>query len=654
MAKTSKKVQDYRGDYLFAMSHAPSIDQSASKLHMIPIACFAALVILVVRMHAYSRPMSQFFWTDGLDDEVITDFFSYNKMVLVCIAAGIALLMALFRVTTQSLSFKRTYAYIPIAVYSVFVIISYVCSQYKEFALWGWNDRFEGTIPLLCYMVMLILVINSVNTEENIRQVIVPIAISATILSIIGLTQALDHDFFRTIMGQKLLVPNLALEGGGTTWQAIEGAAAAGEQYLQFTFNNKEIYQTVYNINYVSFYLTLLVPLYVMVFIRAFRDKEVTIVKKVLIGVLIALLIYNLIGSQSSGGYLGIGVAFILALILFNKQLLKWIKPIIVVFLIIALVMVATVDRWWPELSGAVKSVLGIAVEDQIEDNGNPTIDYIITGSNTVTMSLNGEELIVAIETQDDVITGINACDKDGNVIDLVATGEAGYFDIDDPRFKDDAQIVVAYDGTMYFIQIITGDTPWSFVSENGEMYYYVPVTKRLTKIDKIEAVGFANNLGFGSGRGWIWSRSIPLLKHTIIKGYGADTYCAVFPQNDYAAKWSTNHNDPTNLFLIVDKPHNMYLHAGICTGCISLVALLALYGIYLVQSFKLFWKRDLENDFVCFAGAGTFLGVTGFLVSGLVDDSTVSVMPLFYTMLGMGIAINMIIKRRDEKAAAK
>jgi len=37
-------------------------------------------------------------------------------------------------------------------------------------------------------------------------------------------------------------------------------------------------------------------------------------------------------------------------------------------------------------------------------------------------------------------------------------------------------------------------------------------------------------------------------------------------------------------------------------------------------------------------------------MVTGLVDDSTVSVMPLFYTMLGMGIAINMIIKRRDSK----
>ena len=312
MAKTTKK-QDYRGDYLFAMSHAPSIDQSASVLHMIPIACFAALVILVVRMHAYTRPMTQFFWTDDLDGEQITDFFSYNKMVLICVAAAIALLMALFRLTTQSLALKRTYAYIPIAAYSLFVILSYAFSDYKEFALWGWNDRFEGTIPLLCYMIMLILIINSVNTEKNIRQIIIPIAISAVLLSLLGISQAVDHDFYRTVLGQKLIVPNLALTDGSTTWQQIEAAHDAGELYLRFTFNNREIYQTVYNINYVSFYLTLLVPLYVMLFIRAARDKSAGLVKKIALGILIALLIFNLIGSQSSGGYLGIGVAFILA-----------------------------------------------------------------------------------------------------------------------------------------------------------------------------------------------------------------------------------------------------------------------------------------------------------------------------------------------------
>jgi len=669
MAKSSKKVENYSGDYLFAMSHAPSIDKSASALHMIPIACFAALVILVVRMYTYTRPMSQFFWTTGTDTEQISDFFSYNKMVLICVAAGIAILMALFRVTSQSLAIKKCYAYIPIGVYSLFVILSYAFSNYKVFALWGWNDRFEGTIPLLCYMIMLVLIINSVNTEENIRQVIIPIAISAVLLSLLGLSQALDHDFYRTVIGQKLIVPNLQLTDGSTTWQQIEAAAAAGEKYLQFTFNDRQIYQTVYNINYVSFYLTLLVPLYTLLFIRACREKEMKLWKKIALGVLNALLIFNLIGSQSSGGYLGIGVAFILALVVFNKQLLKWIKPLLIVIVIIALVMVGTVDRWWPEISGAVKSVLGIGVETATEEvkedtkvygpgDKAPTIDYIETGSNTITMSINGEKLVVAVQLEGDVISGMNIADGEGRVLDITAIDESGMYAINDMRFYEYAKVALAYDGETYFIQINTAGYPWNFIPQNGEMYFYA-ATGKTVKLSKIEKIGFENNPMFGSGRGGIWAHSFPLIKDTIIIGTGADTYCAVYPQNDYADKWNGISNpeelDTTSingqLYLIVDKPHNMYIHAAIGTGCISLLALIALFGIYLVQSVKLFWKRDLQNDFLLFSGAGTFLGVTGFLVAGLVDDSTVSVMPLFYTFLGMGIAINMIIQRRDQKA---
>ncbi|MCQ2553016.1 MAG: O-antigen ligase family protein [Clostridia bacterium] len=663
MAKIKKKIEDHSGEYLLSMSHAPSIDQSASLLHMIPIACFAALVILVVRMHTYTRPMTQFFWTTGSDTDTITDFFSYDKMVLICVAAVIALLMILFRITTQSLAVKRCYAYIPMGVYSLFVILSYAFSKYKEFALWGWNDRFEGTIPLLCYMIMLMLIINSVNTEENIKQVVIPIAISATILSIIGLTQALDHDFFRTVLGQKLLVPNQLLTDGTTTWQQIEAAAAQGELYLKFTFNNKEIYQTVYNINYVSFYLTLLVPLYTMLFIRAINDKSSSIVKKIVLGVLVALLTFNLIGSQSSGGYLGIGVAAILAIIVFNKQFLKWVKPLIIIVVILAIVMGATLDRWWPEISGAVKSVLGIKSEVAVEETEQkeeakgpgakaPTIEYIETGSNTITMSLNNEELIIAVDTNGDVITGINVCDGEGTVLEMIPIDD-GLYAINDQRFYDYATIAVAYDGETYFIQVSTAGTPWNFISRNGEIYFDAQTAKTV-KLSKIETWGFKNNPDFGSGRGAIWATSFPLLKKTVLIGTGADTYCAVYPQEDYAYKWTRNGNTPDNLYLIVDKPHNMYIHAAVGTGVISLIALVALYGIYLVQSVKLFWKRNLENDFLLFAGAGTFLGVTGFLVSGLVDDSTVSVMPLFYTFLGMGIAINMIIKRRDEIGAVK
>ncbi len=97
---------------------------------------------------------------------------------------------------------------------------------------------------------------------------------------------------------------------------------------------------------------------------------------------------------------------------------------------------------------------------------------------------------------------------------------------------------------------------------------------------------------------------------------------------------------------LIVDKPHNMYMGAWIGTGGLSVLSLLVLWFMYIFQCIKLFWKRK-PDTFTEYAGLGIFLGICGFLVSGLVDDSTVSVMPMFYGLLGTGIAINIILKKQ-------
>ena len=57
----------------------------------------------------------------------------------------------------------------------------------------------------------------------------------------------------------------------------------------------------------------------------------------------------------------------------------------------------------------------------------------------------------------------------------------------------------------------------------------------------------------------------------------------------------------------------------------------------------------DMESLDV--AGVGIMLGIVGFLFTGLVDDSTVSGMPMFYTMLGLGVVINIL---QVQKAAEK
>lgn len=137
------------------------------------------------------------------------------------------------------------------------------------------------------------------------------------------------------------------------------------------------------------------------------------------------------------------------------------------------------------------------------------------------------------------------------------------------------------------------------------------------------------------------------MMKDTILLGYGADTYCIYFPHNDYAGKYTTNVFTQNT---IVDKPHNMYMGAWVGTGGLSCITLLVLWGIYLVQSFRLYFRTRFEmqeDSFLQFAGAGICFGITGFLVAGLVNDSSVSTMPMFYGLLATGLAINMILKRR-------
>ena len=166
-----------------------------------------------------------------------------------------------------------------------------------------------------------------------------PLALTSALLGVLGLSQALDLDLFKTAIGKMLITPR-------SFWENLHS--------LNFTFENREIYQTVYNINYVSFYLTLLIPLFGLLF---FREKR--LVAKLAYGALLTLLFYNLIGSKSSGGILGLAVSFLIALILLNKRIFQWKKTVLVLLAITLVISGLTYDRWYPEVSNAMKGVLG-------------------------------------------------------------------------------------------------------------------------------------------------------------------------------------------------------------------------------------------------------------------------------------------------------
>jgi len=381
---------------------------------------------------------------------------------------------------------------------------------------------------------------------------------------------------------------------------------------------------------------------------------------KIAYAALFALLFFNLIGSQSSGGILGLAVSGIMAIILLNKRIIDWKKPVFVLLAISIVVTGTTYDRWLPELSGAAKGVLGersqAIVTPESEQSAQPEVEpgsvkphiaYIETHEDSIVMDINGEPLTVNIVLSDKgKIEGMTLSDNTGAPIAMRPMEEVSSFSIEDERFKDYAKISYAVgeeDNNKYYILIDTGEMQWPFaLTENGILYSNQ--LGKLVDLEEVPAIGWEDNLRFGSGRGYIWSRTLPMLQDTIFLGHGADTYTIYFPHHDYAGKFSAN----WQINRIVDKPHNMYMGMAVGTGMISLLALLALWGMYIVQSFKLYFNAKYEDsDFNTYAGAGIFLGICGFLVAGLVNDSSVSVMPMFYGLLGTGIAINRMLKER-------
>ena len=649
MAKIKEKkpaaaVQVYEKDkgMLIQMGHAPKIEEDSHWFQMLPAAFFTAFVIMITRMHVYNRDMGEFFWSgQGLNAQ-LSDFFSYFKMTAIITCAVLALVFLLYRIFIQALTIKKSVYYYPMVVYSVMVLLSYILSDYKEFALWGYNDRFEGTVTLLSYMIMLFYIINTVKTETNVKWIIYPLAASSLLLGLLGISQAGDFDFFRTTFGKKLITPSWF-------WDQVDS--------LNFTFQNKEIYQTVYNINYVSFYLTLLIPLFGLLFIRSMNEgKEERIYKKLIWGLLFGLAVFNLIGSASSGGLMGMAAVVMVAGIVLNKRILQWWKPVGILIIITLLIGGVTFQRWMPEFSGAVSGVTGKASTSAIENTSAgavtaekemPKLDYLDTDGNEIRFSVGGNEAVITTYPEDP--EAVKVLDKDGKTINLIPTTVSPVYQMDDERFNT-CLLQPAQDenGNNYFI--FTSDLQkqqWPFqINDNGVLFLNGLGT--LVDLDQIPAVGWENNQSFGSGRGYIFSRSIPMMKETMLVGHGADTYCLYFPHQDYVGKYNSG-TFSSNINIIVDKPHNLYLGMTIGTGGISLLAFLVLMALYIIQSSRIYWRSRFET-FNEYAGAAILFAVCGFLVSALVNDSTVSTMPMFYGLLGTGIAINEMLKRQTIK----
>ena len=586
--------------------------------YLIPIILIVTIVPLIVRLRVIPLSGAAYNFWNG--ETVNYDFFSYNKMVWIIIFTIFAMISfgtKLYKEGYEAIG--KTYFYIPMAIYSVAVIISTMVSKYKEIALGGFVDRYEGMYVLLAYMIILFVTMNLLKDESHAKTMLYAIFILLTINCTIGIFQYIGYDLWKTSFGKSLMLPREYKKYADS---------------LNFNFMKHEIYSTLYNTNYVGSLMAMLVPLSTTMLILE-KNRRL----KVISAIMVILSVVNLIGSNARSGIVGCTFAFIVLIVMLNRYIIaRWKSFTVITVCIILLVLgINTVSK------GAVyKRVTSIKTEiielvsktkASRETADEWPLKSFKVNENIVEMVINKDTLKIAVREGQ-----INFSDENNRAINLKFDNNTGKIELLDKRyngyliqigdFNDQKILQISYGILNFTFKLL--DNSITLIDNKGNVISLKPV----------ETFGFKGLEDIGSGRGYIWSRSIPLLKNTLLIGYGPDTFAAYFPQNEFRAKLHYP------LWQIIDKPHNYYLQTAINTGVISLIALLVLFSMYFASSAKIYIKNRYDN-FNSIVGLGMFVAVFGYVIAAVFNDSIVSVAPVFWVILGMGISVNrMVIKK--------
>ncbi len=607
-------------------SMGKGVNKQDSKLALlIPLVLVLGLIPLVVRLELLSvAPEVQPFWKTTYD----TDFFSYYKAILLILAAVyMVILMAYFykdflHHTLTKYQSLRVY-FIAVGVYVLFTVVSTLFAQYKDVALFGAPERHEGMFILLAYVVILLFSLWAYLKYTDFRYILLPLSVTTAVVGFLGVFQFFGHDLVTTTLGQILVVP--------ATYRA------QGTLDMQFEYG--KIYGTMYHYNYMGSFAAMVLPLF-LVLAMFLKEKK----HKAFCAAFAAISLFLLLGSTSRAGIVGTSLVVICFVIIFAKKLAQHAKATIgtvAVLLVLVLGINMVTDGLAlariPSLLSDMKSIVS---SSEVDYHDEISVRHIALEEQKATFTMHDYSTFTVEKNAQGLPVLSNSAGES-----VVAAAENGTVSVGNQKFE--IQYVTLDNEAIPFlgvyidgrVQLILGlfDNEFSFVNERIQRIVY----------EEAPAIGFEGKERLGSARGYIWSRSIPMMLEHLIIGSGPDTYFAEFPQGDYLAKLYAYDSAQ----MLVDKPHNLYLQIGIQQGGIALVAFLVIIGAYLVHSFRLYaLRKDYRTEEVI--GAALTLSIIGYLGAGIFNDSVVSVAPIFWVLLGTGIAINMMNTSKKSDAA--
>lgn len=220
------------------------------------------------------------------------------------------------------------------------------------------------------------------------------------------------------------------------------------------------------------------------------------------------------------------------------------------------------------------------------------TISSIQTKKNSFEIVTGSGKTVVGEFTSTDSIGSFSLKDKKGKTLEtatnnnVVTIAEKGY-----EKIKFSASAVEVDKTTIPCLEIGADGKTWDLVKKDNKLLYYNP-QGRLDKLRKVDS--------------------------------------------EFNAQ-------------LITKPHNMYLQIWTQDGMLACLALIALYVMLVIATWKNCMNAE-KKTWLHKTAMAIFCGASGYMVVGLANDSSVCVAPLFWILMGLGFAVNHMIKRSKAK----
>ena len=503
---------------------------------------------------------------------VESDFFLYGKLfVLFFCCLFMIVLLVRMRFWRQIHEIPKYFLFL--LGYGFLAIVSSLRAEHPFLSIRGMTGNMQGLFVILSYLVVFFYSFFWVKKTGNISILIKILG------AVIGISQFFGFDLLSM----------------GFVKEFLGGRKARVSHF---------IYLTLYHWNYVGSYVALLLPVTVAMIVYFHEEGKKR--ERTLWFVLFYLLIFCLFGSQSRTGTLAVLVSFCIGGVKYRNKVCQYKRTILCV--LVSVLAILFFCNWY--ITG---DIFGKWQQVRFSTKGSKKLSYIETKDNHVKIRYKKKNYSFVIEGSGENITLKKTPDRKWKA-----------FSFEKKAFADGEKTVHGYE--MKYKKSV-----WRFTNQRGDgKYYYLNANGKWDLCIHAETAlpSWMNEVA--SLRGFVWSRTIPLLKDYVLLGAGPDQFGFVFPHNDYVARYQYD-----LLTTYYKKPHNYYLQMGIETGCLSLVLMLAFFVIFLKRGFAAAkGKCHTQKEYFIRA---ILISVLGYLFAGMFNDSMVVTAPVFWCLLGLG-----------------